>query len=752
MRKLLWFTLGFGAACACGSYLTDWFGWMIAIISVVVVAVMMAIKCDNRFFRTVAMVCVGITAGILWFSAFDLIHLSGPRALNGQTIQTYIRASDYSRKTDYGYAVDGQINLDGKIYDVCAYLDETQEPLQLVPGDLISGNFRFKITTDGNMGDSTYHQGNGTFLIAYQKGGIQVTPGEQSFKDLPAVLRHRILHILGSAFQEDTVAFAKALFLGDASDLSYEVDTAFKASGIRHIIAVSGLHVSILFSSIYLICGKRRGITALFGVPVLVLFAAVTGFTPSVTRACVMQILMILALLLDREYDPQTALSFAALIMLVLNPLAVTSVSLQLSVGCMAGISLVAGRIRSWMLSDKCLGEAKGNGLNSKMKRFLAGGVSITLASMVLTAPLSAWYFGTISIVGVLTNLLTLWIVTFLFCGILAVCLFGVFWITGAQGIAWVVSWGIRYVIWIAGMLSKIPVAVVYTKSIYIVLWLIFCYVIFAIFMLMKKKRPAVLASCALIGLCAALIVSWVEPLKDECRMTVLDVGQGQCILLQSRGRTYMVDCGGLGEERTADEAAHTLFSQGITKLDGVIITHFDSDHCEGTVNLLSRVDADLVLLPVAEDETGTKEAISNVTEGSVYPVPDTVELTYSDVKITVIPSHLGNSDNESGLCILFQSENCAILITGDRDMLSEQLLMHSVDLPELDALVVGHHGSKYSTGELLLEQTKPEIAIISVGENNPYGHPADETLERLKEFGCTVYRTDLHGTIIFRR
>ena len=234
--------------------------------------------------------------------------------------------------------------------------------------------------------------------------------------------------------------------------------------------------------------------------------------------------------------------------------------------------------------------------------------------------------------------------------------------------------------------------------------------------------------------------------------MTVLDVGQGQCILLQSRGRTYMVDCGGLGEERTADEAAHTLFSQGITKFDGVIITHFDSDHCDGAVNLLSRVDADLVLLPVAEDETGTKEAISNVTEGSVYPVPDTVELTYSDVKITVIPSHLGNSDNESGLCILFQSENCAILITGDRDMLGEQLLMHSVDLPELDALVVGHHGSKYSTGELLLEQTKPEIAIISVGENNPYGHPADETLERLKEFGCTVYRTDLHGTIIFRR
>ena len=752
MRKLMWFTLGFGAACAWGSYLANRFGLVIIIVSVIIAALLMMSKRDNRIFRTVAMLCAGIAVGILWFSAFDAIRLTGPRALNGQTIQTYIRASDYIRTTDYGYAVDGQINLDGKIYDVCAYLDETQELLELVPGDMISGEFRFKVTTDGNMGASTYHQGNGTFLVAYQKGDIQVASGEQTFRDMPAVLRHWIQCMLESAFPDDTAAFAKALFLGDASDLSYEVDTAFKASGIRHIIAVSGLHVSILFSAIYFISGKRRGLTALLGIPALLLFAAVTGFTPSVTRACVMQILMILAMLLDREYDPQTALSFAALIMLVLNPLAITSVSLQLSVGCMAGISLVASRIRGWILSDKCLGEAKGNGVKAKVKRFFAGSVSITLASMVFTAPLSALYFGTISIVGVLTNLLTLWIVAFLFCGILAVCLVGIFWIHGAQGIAWVVSWGIRFVIWTAQLFSKVPVAVVYTKSVYIVLWLIFCYIIFAVFLFLKKRRPAVLASCAVIGLCVALIVSWVEPLKDECRVTVLDVGQGQCVLLQSGGRTYMVDCGGMGAERTADEAAQTLFAQGITKLDGMIITHFDSDHCEGAVNLLSRIDADLVLLPVAEDETGTQEAIANVTEGTIYSVSDMVELTYSNAAISVIPSHLGDSDNESGLCVLFQSENCAILITGDRNAFGELLLLRSVDVPDLDVLIVGHHGSKYSTGEVLLEQTKPEIAIISVGENNPYGHPAEETLERLKEFGCTVYRTDLHGTVTFRR
>ena len=109
------------------------------------------------------------------------------------------------------------------------------------------------------------------------------------------------------------------------------------------------------------------------------------------------------------------------------------------------------------------------------------------------------------------------------------------------------------------------------------------------------------------------------------------------------------------------------------------------------------------------------------------------------------------NSDNESGLCVLFQMENCAILITGDRNAFAERMLLRNIEIPDLDVLVVGHHGSKYSTGKELLEATKPETAIISVGENNPYGHPAQETLDRLIEFGCKVYRTDLHGTIIYR-
>ena len=237
----------------------------------------------------------------------------------------------------------------------------------------------------------------------------------------------------------------------------------------------------------------------------------------------------------------------------------------------------------------------------------------------------------------------------------------------------------------------------------------------------------------------------------DECRVTVLDVGQGQCVMLQSDGRNFMVDCGGMGADSTADEAAETLLAQGITKLDGIIVTHFDKDHCEGVANLLSRMGADIVLLPVMEDVSGRVEAIVEAADGNACRVGEITRITFGDACLTVIPSYMEKSDNESGLCVLFQTQNCAILITGDRDAFGERMLLHNVEIPDIDVLIVGHHGSRHSTSELLLEVTRPEIAMISVGADNPHGHPADEILQRLKAFGCVVYRTDLHGTIIYR-
>ena len=164
---------------------------------------------------------------------------------------------------------------------------------------------------------------------------------------------------------------------------------------------------------------------------------------------------------------------------------------------------------------------------------------------------------------------------------------------------------------------------------------------------------------------------------------------------------------------------------------------------------MLSRVRADALYLPDCIDTDGYSEPLKQMPQAVM--VDDHMQISFGAVTIKLITTDYGISNNESGLCVLFQRENCDILITGDRNSYGEKDLLRQIDLPDLEVLIVGHHGSKYSTSAELLEAGKPDIAIISVGENS-YGHPTNEVLERLTEFGCEVYRTDQQGTITFRR
>ena len=455
---------------------------------------------------------------------------------------------------------------------------------------------------------------------------------------------------------------------------------------------------------------------------------------------------MILALLFDKEYDGPTELAFACLVMLIANPLVVTSVSFQLSVGCMIGIFLFNRRIYDWICGK--LGCSKKNRF-VRIKQWFARSVSVTLSAMTLTTPLVAYYFHTISLIGPLTNLLSLWVISFIFYGIILVCILSYISAGAASFVAGIVAYPIRYVLFVSQTLSAFPLSAVYTRSIYIIAWLLFCYVLLVVFLLEKKKKPGILASCAAFGLCLAVAVSWVEPMIDDCRMTVLNVGQGQSILLQSDGKTYLVDCGGDDDEQTADLVAETLLSQGISRLDGVILTHYDRDHAGGIFCLLSRIPADTVIASSYEDEVS--DSLQSILPRQLLLVSKDLMLTFGNTEMTIFAPVVPDSGNESSLAVLFRHGTCDILITGDRSGFGERILLKTGDIPDLEILVAGHHGSKNSTCEELLAATTPEIVAISVGENH-YGHPAPELLDRLKTYGCTVYRTDIHGNITFRR
>lgn len=736
MRRIVYLALGFAAACGLSLYSDRWEIRLIGTGLVLLLGILAERKpgAVRRFLVSL----LGCALGFAWFGGYTAHYVHPISDLDGKTIECSIRVSDYSRETDYGSAVDGTIQVEENTYRVMVYLKQVRE---VKPGDIMSGLFRLRVTAQTGEDPSSYYQGKGVFLLAYQKDELRLSSEECALRDVPAIIRYRIQGILETYIPSDCVAFAKALLLGDTSRLSYSVDTDLKVSGIRHVVAVSGLHISIFFAIISTITFRKRFLTALVGMPLLILFAAVAGFTPSVTRACIMCGLMLVAQLLNKEYDGPSALSFAVLIMLAVNPYCIGSVSFQLSVASVAGIFLFAPGIREKLTAGLKNKKGKQYGLLRK----LAAGVSVTIGAQILTIPLCAYYFGVVSLVGVFTNLLVLWTVSLTFCLLVAVCVLALVCLPLAVIAGSVAGVLIRYVLTAAKIMAAFPWAAVYTVSPYVTIWLFFAYCLLLIYLVCRKMAGA-FTCCTILSLCLALTASWLEPCSSDVRFTVLDVGQGQCLIMQSGGRVYVVDCGGDSDTRSADAAAEALLSQGYSHIDGLILTHTDRDHAGGAENLLSRIRTDLLILP------RQAEKIVVPKDTQVVIAEQNLEITDGSGRISIFAPVFHGEENEMSLCVLFDTEKCDILITGDRNAFGERSLLRHADIPNVDVLIAGHHGSKYSSCQELLEATRPQIVCISVGADNSYGHPAQEVLDRLSSFGCTVYRTDQQGTITIRR
>ena len=735
MRFLMWFGFGFAAAClllASGAALPVW-------IPLVLGGGFLALGFRWKKLRPGGVLALGCILGLLWFGFYSQRYLSGAAALDGVTEDVLIQVTDYSAETNFGCSADGVITVEGKTYRVRVYVNEVTA---LEPGDTVSGIFRFRLTAPGAAEEITYYSGKGIFLMAYQRGAVSFGEAEEShWRCIPARFRPGIRNQLKEVFPHKTLPFAQALLIGDASLLPYDQDVAFQLSGIRHVIAVSGLHVSVMFGLIAMVTFRKRFLTALLGIPVLVVFAAAAGFTPSVSRACLMSALMLLSQLTEKEYDGPTSLAFAVLVMTMLNPMVVTAVGFQLSVCSVAGIFLCYTPINNWLMEK--LGREKGKTIKGRVKSAFCASVAMSISASLLTTPLCAYYFGVVSLISVLTNLLVLWLILPVFTGILCVCGLSLFWKTGAVLLAKAVSIPMGYILWLTKLFAQFPLAVVYTTQPFVAVWLVGVYLGLAVFLLRRKRNPVNYGCWVSIGLSVALFLGWLVPRQQESGITMLDVGQGQSILLQSEGHTFLVDCGGDYDAIAAETAALELLGQGIRRLDGVIVTHYDRDHFGGIPYLLSWVDTDMLILPDTDDR-GKREGLT----GETVLVSDMLIMEDGNTKLTVFGPVYSGYSNENSLCILFETENCAILITGDRSGFGERMLLRQQDLPDVDILVAGHHGSGYSTTDELLDAVTPETVLISLSEDNNYGHPDPQLLQRLEERGIAVFRTDIHGTI----
>ena len=340
MRKLMYAVLGFAASCGICAYGAE------AAMAVPVATVILFLIClkggKRHFGKKLLFVWLGCLLGVFWFGRFYTGYLGPVLPMDGKTETISVRTVDFGKPQGDCTFFEGILEVEDQTYLVHTRL---KGDITVEPGTVYSGDFHVTVSP-GN----TYNSGKGSFLYAYQKDELTVSVSEERWFDRLAVIRRDINRALKETFPEDTYPFALALFLGDTSRLSYEADTAMKVSGVRHVVAVSGLHISILFGLLSMLTFRKRFLTALVGYPVLLFFAALTGFTPSVVRACLMAGLMLLAKLTDREYDGPTALSFAVLVMLLINPLVIAVAGFQLSVASVAGIYLFTPGIMMWLI------------------------------------------------------------------------------------------------------------------------------------------------------------------------------------------------------------------------------------------------------------------------------------------------------------------------------------------------------------------------------------------------------------------
>lgn len=710
----------------------------------------------DRMRRRALLCCAGLAAGLLWSRGYDLLFLQPTRQLDDQTVVLAGTVREFPRATDYGASVLVSAQLERGSVLTLLYGDETYAQLQ--PGDEISTIAHCTLATHtGNGEEITYYTAKGIFLTAKAYGELTFhRPERQPISCAPAVLAHRLKQSIDKAFPEDAAALVKAVVTGNRDSLSDSFTSSLQRTGLAHTVAVSGMHLACLAGFLSLLLGKGRR-CALVSMPVVVLFTLMAGSTPSVVRAAIMIAMLQLAPLLGRERDSFTSLAFALFVLLVHNPYAAASVGLQLSFGAVAGILLFSGNLQERMLRRVRLKKPGKNPLRrlwNALVRFVVSALATTFGALVFTTPLTALYFGQVSLIAPLSNLLTLWAVTVVFVGGMAVGTMGLFVPAAAAFAAAPVTAVARYLYVVIEFMGKIPFASIPADNIYYLLWLLFLYAVLAAALLLPgKKRLRVPMTAAAVTLAAAVLFTNLKFHTGAMSVQVLDVGQGQSVLIRSGTHLALVDCGGDGYDNAGDVAADCVQALGRSSIDLLVVSHYHSDHANGIPELLDRIDVKEIALPDVEEDSSLRRRIVEQAQQEDIPVrfvrEDTV-LPFGEDTVFIIYPPLGSGEdtNELGLTVLCSAGDYDVLLTGDMGTSMEKQLVAYTELPDVELMVAGHHGSKYSNSQLLLDRVRPDVAVFSVGGDNSYGHPTQEAMDRFSSVGAQLYRTDLNGTV----
>lgn len=712
--------------------------------------------------RTARYAAFGLALGFLWTAGYSWMFWRPAELLDEKTVRLTATVSQWPQETDYGgFSVLARADTEGWVtVPILLYVDDQGADLR--PGDRIETVTHCALADQASSGEEiTYYTAKGIFLTGQAYGRLEVErPDHIPLRDWPAYWSQALKESISQAFPNDVSGLVQALVTGNRDNLSDPFTTSLQRAGLSHTVAVSGMHLAFLAGLLSMLFGGWRRLASLVTIPVTILFTLTAGCTPSVVRAAVMILLLHIGPLFYRERDEFTSLGSALFLLLLYNPFSAAHIGLQLSFAAVAGIFLCAQPLQTALMARIPFRPAKRWTFwwaIQLVPKFIVSTFCATLGASVFTVPLSAIYFQSVSLIAPLSNLLTLWAVGVLFGAGVLIGTLGVFVPELAALVALPIAPLGRYLNAVIDGLSSLTFSAVTTQSVYYRAWLVLVYLILILIPILPgKKRWIIPTCCGVITLCLAMLLNAWSFWWGSGAVTVLDVGQGQSVLVRSGQFLCLVDCGGDSYDSAGDIAADFLGDYGVGRLDLLVLTHFHADHANGVTQLLKRVQVDTLAIPPAtgEEESLREEILSAAQEKGVevLEVEEDTLLTLDEERTIQLYAPLGAGEtNESGLTCLVSNGDFDTLITGDMGSDVEQQLLSHAALPDLEVLVAGHHGSKSSTSEQLLAATAPDYAFLSVGEHNSYGHPAQETLERLAAAGCRIYRTDLQGTITLR-
>lgn len=542
----------------------------------------------------------------------------------------------------------------------------------------------------------------------------------------------------------EDVGILKAVLLGDKSDLGDEVYELYRKNGISHLLAISGLHVSVIGMGFWKLL-RRSGFSYAFsGVTAFLLlyfYGLIAGFGTSVARAVFMMGLSFTAGIFGRTYDLPTAMCVPAAGLLLLHPYLLTQAAFQLSFLAVGAIFFPGEYLaKRW--------EVKG-----AAKNFL-----ISAAIQIVTMPAVLYHSFEVPFYAVFLNLAVIPLMTCVLISGLAGTLLSLVWIPAGQAALGGAHAILLFYRLLCEMAEKIPGGIFAPgRPEGFAVFGFYTGVFFAVCLLGRRKKAGIAVFLT------AFLFLLPAPQKG-LTAAFLDVGQGDGIVLRSEAGAVLVDCGSSQKKKVGEDVLLPyLKSQGIRTLSAVFVSHGDSDHVSGIRSLLREetgIGIHALILPCdagQDDALAELSALAKERGIEVFRAKAGEQFgEYLGSGISLCCLHPSAEDveasferNEDSMVLELCYGDFRLLLTGDLDQNGEEAILRREHLSPVTLLKAGHHGSASSTGEAFLESIRPSGVIFSYGRKNRYGHPSEEAVERCRSAGAEIYETGKQGAIL---